>query len=103
MNDLNSVLVEGTIIKEGEINKNDRTCIFTVVSNHYIGTKKDKLIVNVLTGSKMVDSGYDKMTKGRGVRIVGRLKNDIDGTVIIESEHIEFRPEFKRKKHDESK
>jgi single-strand DNA-binding protein len=54
--------------------------------------------------SKLAESCNDLGHKGRGVKVVGRLKQDRwngpDGKqrsrVTIVAEHVEFRPEFKR-------
>jgi single-strand DNA-binding protein len=59
---------------------------------------------DVETWAKLAELCYNLGHKGRGVRVVGRLKqsrwNDTEGNsrskVIIVAEHVEFRPEFKK-------
>jgi single-strand DNA-binding protein len=104
MNDLNSVLIEGTLIKDAEIiNENGLTvCKFTLSSNHYIKKDKniDKIItfVNVEAWSNLSENCYKKARKGIGVRVVGHLKQD-NNLIVVEAEHIEFRYEPKKKKN----
>jgi single-strand DNA-binding protein len=58
----------------------------------------------VETWSKLAETCYSMGHKGRGVRVVGRLKQDrwngSDGKphsrVTIVAEHVEFRPDFKK-------
>jgi single-strand DNA-binding protein len=59
---------------------------------------------DVETWAKLAENCYNHGRKGRGVRVVGRLKqerwNGPDGKprskVAIVAEHVEFRPEFHR-------
>jgi single-stranded DNA-binding protein len=59
---------------------------------------------DVETWSKLAEHCYNLAHKGRGVRVVGRLKQDrwngSDGKshskITIVAEHVEFRPEFKK-------
>jgi len=58
----------------------------------------------VETWAKLADNCYNLGHKGRGVRVVGRLKQErwsgSDGKshsrVTIVAEHVEFRPDFKK-------
>jgi single-strand DNA-binding protein len=70
---------------------------------HYLIQKRfDKL--QLLTWAKLAENCNNLGHKGRGVRVVGRLKqerwNGSDGKahsrVAIVAEHVEFRPEFKK-------
>jgi single-strand DNA-binding protein len=66
--------------------------------------EKEVSFFNVETWAKLAESAGNLGRKGRGVRVVGRLKqerwNGPDGKaqskVIIVAEHIEFRPELKK-------
>jgi len=68
------------------------------------GFEKEVSFFDVETWAKVAEACYAKGKKGRGVRVVGRLKqdrwNDPDGKprskVTIVAEHVEFRPEFKK-------
>lgn len=105
MNDLNSILIEGTIIKDVEfVDKEESTfCIFTLASNHYLEknnkVEKETTLVNIKAWSILAEHCHKMGHKGRSVRVVGHLKQD--NTLIIEAEHIEFRP-FNKKKPDEN-
>jgi single-strand DNA-binding protein len=110
MNSLNSILIEGNLVRDPEIRtttKGTTVGTFQIASNRYFrqetGIEKEVSFFNVETWSKLAESVGNKGRKGRGVRVVGRLKqerwNDNDGKaqskVVIVAEHVEFRPEFK--------
>jgi single-strand DNA-binding protein len=112
MNNLNSVLIEGNLACDPSIRttaKGVQICTFTLASNRFFkqdsGLEKEVGFFDVETWSKLADQCYDQGHKGRGVRVVGRLKQDrwtgSDGKpqskVIIVAEHVEFRPEFNKK------
>jgi single-strand DNA-binding protein len=66
--------------------------------------EKEVSFFDVETWSKLAENCYNLGHKGRGVRVVGRLKQDrwtgTDGKprsrVTIVAEHVEFRPDFKK-------
>jgi single-strand DNA-binding protein len=68
------------------------------------GYEKEVSFFDVETWSRLADACYAKGKKGRGIRVVGRLKQDRwngpDGKphsrITIVAEHVEFRPEFKK-------
>ena len=39
---------------------------------------------------------------GRGVRVVGRLDRDEDGSVYLLAEHVEFKPMMRRNTNEET-
>jgi single-strand DNA-binding protein len=111
MNNLNSILIEGNLVRDPLFRstpKGTPLCTFTLVSNRFY--KQDSQLerevgfFDVETWSKLAESCYNLGHKGRGVRVVGRLKQDrwtsSDGKphsrVTIVAEHVEFRPEFKK-------
>jgi single-strand DNA-binding protein len=111
MNNLNSLLIEGNLVRDPELKttaKGTSLCTFSIASNRFFKnngeTEKEASYFDVQAWAKIADSCYDLGYKGRGVRVVGRLKqerwNDADGKarskVTIVAEHVEFRPEFKR-------
>jgi single-strand DNA-binding protein len=111
MNNLNSILIEGNMVKDPEFRstpKGTPVCTFSIASNRYFsqgsGMEKEVGYFNVETWSKLAESVNSQGRKGRGVRVVGRLKqerwNDAGGRaqskVVIVAEHVEFRPELKR-------
>jgi len=117
MNNLNSILIEGTLVRDAvvrKIPKGTTVCNFSIASNRFFkqesGLEKEVSFFDVETWTKLADVCGIKGKKGRGVRVVGRLKQDrwagSDGKprsrVFIVAEHVEFRPEFKKEKERET-
>ena len=113
MNSLNSILVEGNLTKDPLLSltpKGTPVCNFGVASNRYFkqedALQQEVSFFEVETWSKLAETCGEYLKKGRGVRVVGRLKQDRwqdqDGNprsrVKIVAEHVEFKPEFKDKK-----
>jgi single-strand DNA-binding protein len=111
MNNLNSILIEGNLVREPlyrTTSKGTPLCTFTVASNRFFkqesGMEKEVSFFDVEAWSKLADSCQNNGKKGRGCRVVGRLKQDrwlgADGKnrskISIVAEHIEFKPEAKR-------
>jgi len=111
MNNLNSILIEGNLVKDPLYRttpKGTPLCTFTLASNRYFkqdtGLEKEVGFFDVETWAKLAENCYNLGHKGRGVRVVGRLKqerwNGSDGKshskIAIVAEHVEFRPEFKK-------
>ena len=111
MNNLNSILIEGNLVRDPLLRsttKGTHVCTMSLASNRYFkqdtGFEKEVSFFDVETWAKLADACYAKGKKGRGVRVVGRLKqdrwNDLDGKqrskITIVAEHIEFRPELKK-------
>jgi single-strand DNA-binding protein len=111
MNSLNYILIEGNLVRDAEMRttaKGMPVCTFQIATSRYYkqdsGMEKEVSFFNVETWAKLAESAGNLGRKGRGVRVVGRLKqerwNDRDGKaqskVIIVAEHIEFRPELKK-------
>jgi single-strand DNA-binding protein len=111
MNNLNSILLEGNLVRDPLLrstSKGTSVCTFTLASNRFFrqdsGMEKEVNFFDVETWSKLAEHCYNQGRKGRGVRVVGRLKQDrwngTDGRthsrVAIVAEHVEFRPDFRR-------
>jgi single-strand DNA-binding protein len=111
MNNLNSILIEGNLVRDPLYRttaKGTPYCTFTVASNRYYKQdaqmEKEVGFFDVETYSKTAEHSNNLGKKGRGVRVVGRLKQDrwtsADGQyhsrVSIVAEHVEFRPEFRK-------
>ena len=99
-NNLNSVIVEGTIVK---IEKVEKAAYFTVCTKRYFKDTVGELheeanYFNVETFGKLAESCDELLKEKTGVRVVGRLKS-IRGDVCIVAEHIEAKP-FTVKKED---
>jgi single-strand DNA-binding protein len=113
MNNLNSILIEGNLVRDPLLrstSKGTQICSMSLASNRYFkpdsssGFEKEVSFFDIETWAKLAEACYAKGKKGRGVRVVGRLKqnrwNDTEGKphsrVTIVAEHVEFRPEFKK-------
>jgi single-strand DNA-binding protein len=111
MNNLNSILLEGNLVRDPVLKntaKGTPVCTFSVASNRFFkqddGLEKEVSYFDVETWARLAENCRDLGHKGRGVRVVGRLKQErwqgADGTaksrVLIIAEHVEFRPDFKQ-------
>ncbi|MDA3950402.1 MAG: single-stranded DNA-binding protein [Spirochaeta sp.] len=111
MNDLNSILMEGNLTRDPVLSTTPTgtpVCNFSVGSHHLYKKddeqRKDTSFFDVEVWAKMGENCAEYLRKGRGVRVVGRLKQDRwkDGEgrprsrVKIVAEHVEFRPMKKK-------
>ena len=111
MNNLNSILIEGNLVRDPLFRstaKGTPLCTFSLASNRFYKQdsqlEKEVGFFDVETWSRLAENCYNLGHKGRGVRVVGRLKQDrwtgSDGKphsrVTIVAEHVEFRPDFKK-------
>ena len=111
MNNLNSVLIEGNMVRNPlfrSTSKGTSVCNFTIASNRYYrqdsNMEKEVGFFDIETWGKLAEVCSNQGRKGRGVRVVGRLKQDrwtgSDGKnhakVAIVAEHVEYRPDFKK-------
>ena len=109
MNSLNSILIEGNLTRDPELKatpKGTAVCSFSVASNRFYKQdeeyQKEVSFFDVETWAKLAESCAEYLEKGRGVRVVGRLKQDRwqdqEGNprskVKIVAEHVEFKPVF---------
>ena len=108
MNNLNSVLLEGNLCRDPELRytpKGTPVCTLVVASNRSYkveGERHEEVsFVEATTWGKLATVCAEHLAKGRGVRVVGRLKQerweDGDGNarakVVIVAEHVEFQPQ----------
>jgi single-strand DNA-binding protein len=117
MNALNSIILEGNLVRKPDAKlttKGTPVCNFTVASNRYYRldgseeTKEEVSFFDVETWAKQAEICEKHLDRGRGVRVVGRLKQDRwtdkDGNnqskIKIVAEHIEFRPRTKKQEGD---
>lgn len=111
MNSLNSIIVEGNLTRDPEYRltpKGTAVCMFSVASNRYYKkdeeTQQETSFFNVETWAKLAESCNQYLNKGRGVRVIGRLKQDRwtnpEGKnrekIKIVAEHIDFKPQYKK-------
>ena len=110
MNNLNSVLVDGNVVADPdyrETTKGTPVCNFRLGSNRYYRVdtelQEEANFFDVETWAKSAERCRDKLSKGRNVRVVGRLKhdrwNDDQGNprskVKIVADHVELGPQPK--------
>jgi single-strand DNA-binding protein len=116
MNNLNSILVDGNLVRDPELTetpKGTKVCNFSVASNrfykHENETHKEVSFFDVEAWAKQAELCAEYLNKGRGVRVVGRLKQDrwvgTDGKnhskLKIVAENVEFKPDFKGNRKDD--
>lgn len=111
MNSLNSILLEGNLVRDPQgasTPRGQQVCRFAIASNRYFtaGDEKKEEVsffdVDVWGGEG--ERCLTELKKGRGVRVVGRLKQDrwedaegkVHSRVKIVAEHVEFKPQFNR-------
>ena len=117
MNNLNSVLLEGNMVRDPlfrSTQKGTSVCNFTVASNRFYrqnsNLEKEVGFFEVEAWGRLADACSSQGRKGRGVRVVGRLKQDRwtgnDGKnhnkVAIVAEHVEYRADFKKSADSET-
>ncbi|SIQ38571.1 single-strand DNA-binding protein [Alkalispirochaeta americana] len=111
MNDLNSILMEGNLTRDPVLSSTPSgtsVCNFAL-GTHYRYKKNDEpqdetSFFDVEAWARLAENCAEYLKKGRGVRVVGRLKQDrwkdAEGQsrsrVKIVAEHVEFRSLPKR-------
>jgi len=112
MNSLNSVLIEGNLTRDPELKytpKGTAVCSFSVANNRSFKRgeeyQKEVSYFDVTVFAKPAEICNEHLKKGRGVRVVGYLRQDRwegpDGTpcskVYVIAEHVEFKPEWTKR------
>jgi hypothetical protein len=96
MRNLNSVIIEGTLLDAATKIAGTKGCIFTLVHDTRGKHRFDIEVLNKNLSEYCLTYGY----KHRGVKVVGRLKEYRDdeerSRVVNVAEHMEFRPKLKR-------
>ena len=92
-NNLNSVIVEGTITK---IEKGEKAVYFTVCAYRHFRDSEGEFheeasYFNIESYGRLAESCDEILKENTIVRVVGRLKS-IAGNVCIVAEHIEAKP-----------
>ncbi len=110
MNNLNSVLIEGILTQNPEMSntsKGQPICQFSLSCNRFYKQddeyQKEESIFDITVLNKMAEVCNENLKKDRGVRVVGRLKEDritddnggSKSKVYIIAEHVEFKPVIK--------
>jgi single-strand DNA-binding protein len=113
MNNLNSILIEGNIRRDPELSYGPNgtiRCKFILDSVH-LGkedgkTTEELCSFSVQTAGSSTEIQTEHLKRGRGVRVVGRLKQDrwtdTEGAersaICIIAEHVELKPNLKTEK-----
>ena len=108
MNQLNSLILEGNLARDAALTEpapGFKKCMFAIGVNRYYKNKDNNdasevSFFDVEAYGKMAEVCEMKAKKGRGIRVVGRLKQDTwknnDGKscsrVYVVAEHVEFKP-----------
>ncbi len=108
MNNLNQIIVEGNLVRDAELSKTSKgisviKCTVAVNRTYRKGDgsyAEEVSYFDIEMYGAMADKFNKDLTKGRGIRTVGRLKQDTwtdtDGKkhskVYIIAEHIELKP-----------
>ncbi len=113
MNALNSILVEGNVVRDPVVRETPRgslVCNFSIASNRFYKQddeyEQETSFFEVESWAKLAEACSKNLVKGRGVRVVGRLKQDrwtgTDGKnfskIKVIAEHVEFKPQFNKNK-----
>ncbi|HTX73058.1 MAG TPA: single-stranded DNA-binding protein [Rectinemataceae bacterium] len=108
MNSLNSILLEGNLVRDPEsktLATGSKVCDFTVASDRFYKQndelEKEVSYFDVEAWARLGQACSENLKKGRGVRVVGRLKQDrwtdpegkARSKVKIVAEHVEFKPQ----------
>ena len=112
MSNLNSVLVEGVVTTDPLPAPGGDSCVFQILSERRCakpggkgaGPEKSVFVIEVLGNLNLAEACLKYGKEGRGVRVVGRLKESFGTcecgrehpTFAVVAEHVEFRPEFKK-------
>lgn len=110
MNQLNSLIIEGNVVRQPELEEpatGFKVCRFSVAVNRWYKGKngngeEEVSYFDVETYGKMAELCAKQLEKGRGVRVVGRLKQNrwedenkkLKSKVFVIAEHVEFKPKF---------
>jgi single-strand DNA-binding protein len=112
LNDLNSVLLEGTLTKDPALShdaKGKPHCFLVIASERYLqqetGMEKQTTAMHVYTKGRLAEQCMKLCREGRKIRVVGRIQTlggknaqGLDAAqVVIEAEHVEVKPELTRK------
>ena len=84
MNNLNSIILEGNLVRDALLTEpapGFKKCAFSIGVNRFFKNRKNEDVneasfFDVEAYGKMAEYCGEKAKKGRGVRVVGRLKQD---------------------------
>lgn len=108
MNNLNTVLIEGTLTRDPEsrpLSAGVNYCRLAIANNRYYCDangewKQETSYFHIYVYGAVAEACIKRLRKGRGIRVTGRLKQNTwtdagvrREVVFIIAEHIEFQPE----------
>lgn len=112
MNQLNSIILEGNLVKDSvltEPTEGFKVCHFTIGVNRFYKNKNDVGVeevsyFDVEAYGKTAEYCEKKAKKGRGIRVVGRLKQNVwkdaeektQSKIFVVAEHIEYKPVYSK-------
>ena len=106
MNSLNSVLLEGVLVSDPELAYTENgpaVCRFKLESHRSYKAEDDLVeevsYFDIVALVRLAEVCAEYLKKGRGVRVVGRLKQDGE-KIVIEAEHVEFKAKRDVKEKD---
>lgn len=118
MNNLNSLIIEGNIVRQvvlSEPTEGFKVCKIPLAVNRYFKNSTGESVgevsyFDIEAYGKMAEICEKQCSKGRGIRVVGRLKQsrwkDSDGKsqnkVIVVAEHVEFKPKLNSSAGDDN-
>lgn len=110
MNQLNSLIIEGNVVKQAELLEpaaGFKVCKFPLAVNRWYKNKDGEGVTEVSffdveTYGKMAEICAKQACKGRSVRVVGRLKQDrwkdsenkSQSKIYVVAEHLEYKPKM---------
>ena len=119
MNQLNSLILEGNLVRDAVLSEpapGFKKCMFTMGVNRFYKNRKNEDVneasfFDVEAYGNMADYCSEKAKKGRGVRVVGRLKQDTwkdnagktASRIYVVAEHIEYKPMKKTETEEAAK
>ncbi|MBO5137617.1 MAG: single-stranded DNA-binding protein [Spirochaetaceae bacterium] len=114
MDDFNSIVLEGHVVRDPETRETPKgtgICLFPIAVNRAYrastGERKQEVsFFDIETWGNLADACAKYCNKGRGIRVVGRLKQnrwqDTEGKtqsrIKIVAEHVDFKPKFNSNK-----
>lgn len=117
MNHLNSLIIEGNVVRQADLSEpaaGFKVCKFPVAVNRWFKNKDGEGVsevsyFDVETYGHMAEVCAKQAEKGRGVRVVGRLKQDrwkdnedkTQTKIYIVAEHVEYKPKFQNNDTEE--
>jgi single-strand DNA-binding protein len=117
MNNLNSILIEGNLVRDPAFKKTEKgmpVCNFTIATNRFykqnINLEKEVGFFDVEAFSKLAENCCNHGYKGHAVRVVGRLRQNrwtnaegkLCSRIFIVAEHVEYLQDFNKQKETSS-